>query len=243
MVKASPAYLRLYKILKQKLIDGEYPVGKMLPTEAELCEQYKMSRTTVRRAVEMLAREDYICAKQGRGTEVLDFRTRQSLNTVTSINETLRQKGHDVSSKSFYIDAIDATERLAADLQIPTGAPLYRVQRIQMADEKPIAIMKNYIPQALVPDFRSAAPFPSLYLYLGSQYNININRAHDRISARMADFTDAEMLQVPIGTALIAFARVCYQVDLPVCVDHLSIVGDRYEFELFLSGRNPYNQA
>ena len=171
----------VYSELKQKILDGEYAIGSFLPTEAEFIETLGVSRTTLRRALEMLSREGFLRSTAGRGTEVMDFRTRQSLNTITSISETLQRKGMQVRSKS-------------------------------------------------------------LYLFIERQYGITIEKALDRISARAASFTDAEILSVPVGEPLIAFARICYSLGRPICADHVSIVGKYYEFELTLSGRTSYQE-
>lgn len=240
-MKREPSYLGMYNSIKQKIASGDYKADDLLPTEAKLCELYQVSRTTVRRAIDLLSRDGYLQARQGHGTVVLDYKTTQNLNAVTSISETLRKRGHVVRPKSTYIDTIEATGQLSEELQVVDGTKIARVQRIQLADEKPIAIMRNYLVAETVPDLQYfAGKFSSLYLFLEEQYGIVMEKAYDRITARAATFSDAEMLQVPVGTALIAFSRICFQNEKPVCVDHLSIVGDRYEFELTLIGRNSY---
>lgn len=50
-------YLQLETELKQKMLVGEYAVGERIPTEPELCEEYGVSRITVRRAVQDLVDE------------------------------------------------------------------------------------------------------------------------------------------------------------------------------------------
>lgn len=243
MVKHPPAYQMVYSELKQKILDGEYAIGSFLPTEAEFIETLGVSRTTLRRALEMLSREGFLRSTAGRGTEVMDFRTRQSLNTITSISETLQRKGMQVRSKSLYIDQIQADAKLASELAVAEGTEITRVQRIQLANEIPVAIMKNYLIAALVPDMAKRMTIDqSLYLFMERQYGITIEKALDRISARAASFTDAEILGVPVGEPLIAFARICYSLGRPVCADHVSIVGKYYEFELTLSGRTSYQE-
>lgn len=238
-MKREASYQNIYNAIKQRISSGEYKVGELLPNEAKLCEMFHVSRTTIRRAVELLSRAGYLQAKQGYGTVILDYKTTQSLNAVTSISETLRKKGHIVRPKSTYIDMIEAAGQLALELDVKVGTPVTRVQRVELSDEKPIAIMKNYLVSDMVPDLQLfAGKFNALYLFLEERYGIVIERAYDRITARSANFSDSEMLQVPVGTALIAFSRICFQNDRPVCVDHLSIIGDRYEFELSLTGRN-----
>lgn len=233
-----PAYMIMYDTLKEDIKKGVYPIGDLLPTEGEMEKLFSVSRTTVRRAMEILAEEGYVEIKQGRGTMVLDYRTTQNLNQVTSVTESLRRKGYAVRTKSMYIDTIHANLNLAEELHVNQGDLLARVQRIQLADEKPVVIMKNYIPYELVQGIEKYNnQFSALYQFLEEKYKIQIDAAKDRIYARGADFTDAEMLQINPGTALLCIRRICYQEKKPVCVDQVSLLGDQYELELSMMGR------
>ena len=234
----TPAYIRIYENIKRQIMEGDYSIGDMLPPEPELEKRFNVSRTTIRKAMEILSREGFVVAKQGRGTRVLDYKTNQNLNLVTSISETLRKQGYEVKAKSMHIDRVPAKASIAKDLGIGVGTEVARIQRIQLADGKPIAIMRNYILSHIVPDIeKHVNNFDSLYKFLEESYNINIDSALDRISAKTADFNESEMLQVPIGSALLYTKRVCYEKGNPVCTDRLSIIGDRYEFEINMNGR------
>lgn len=233
-----PAYMIIYNSLKEDIKKGVYPVGDLLPIEAELENLFSVSRTTVRRAMELLAREGFVEIKQGRGTMVLDFKTKQNLNQVTSVTESLRRKGYVVRTKSMYIDTVYATFQLAEELKINQGDLLARVQRIQLADDKPIAIMVNYIPYDLVPNIEEYTnQFSALYQFLEEKFNIQIDAAKDKIYAKNADFADGEMLGVKPGTALLCIRRICSNEERPVCVDIVSIIGNQYELENSMIGR------
>ena len=233
-----PAYLGMYEHLKKEIINGIFTVGELLPTESEFEQQFEVSRTTVRRAMDLLSRDGLIEIKQGRGTMVLDYKTKQNLNKVTSVSESLKRRGYTVKTKSMYIDVIKATVSLAKDLSIELGDDVARIQRIQLADDKPITIMKNYIVYSNVPHIEQYTnKFYALYQFLEDQYQIHIDGAVDKISAKSADFADSEMLSVPVGTALLCIYRICYQNNMPVCVDNVSIVGDQYELESSMTGR------
>ena len=130
----SPAYAKIYDVLKREIMEGELAIGELLPPEPELEKRFNVSRTTIRRAVELLSRDGFVQAQQGRGTHVLDYKTKQNVNTVTSISETLRSKGYEVKPKSMYIDIVPASAHIAEDLKIKEGEMVARVQRIQLAD-------------------------------------------------------------------------------------------------------------
>lgn len=232
------AYTLLYERLKQDIRAGKYPVGTPLPTETELERLAGVSRTTVRRAMKALAEDGLVDIRQGRGTLVRNFRTIQDLSKVTSVTESLRKKGYTVKTKSMYIDLIPADEARADLLRVPVGEPLARVQRIQLADGRPVALMTNCIPYAQVPGMEQCTgAFSALYQFLESRYGITIDAAKDTIWAKVSDFAESEMLDVPPGTALLCIRRLCLREQRPVCLDEVRILGDQYELENSMSGR------
>lgn len=70
-----PRYAMLAATLKQQIDQGMYPVGSSLPTEANLCEQYNVSRHTVREALRLLQKYGLIASKQGCGSYVTERKT------------------------------------------------------------------------------------------------------------------------------------------------------------------------
>jgi DNA-binding GntR family transcriptional regulator len=128
------------------------------------------------------------------------------------------------------------------ELGLSEGEKVTRIQRIQLADENPIVIMKNYVPSRMVPGMENQAEkITSLYQYLEDVFNIHIDSAHDRISARAADFNQAQMLNIPVGSPLLYMRRVCYSNGIAVCADHISVIADKYELEVEMIGRENRN--
>lgn len=233
-----PAYMRVYGILKRQIIEREYMVGDLLPAEPVLEKKFNVSRTTIRKAVGMLSREGFVVKKQGVGTQILDHKTMQNLNYVTSISETLEKKGYTVTTKFLGMDVINPSIQIAADLQIQPCDRVVCIKRIKFVEGKAIAIMKNYLIYDMVQGIKDINEnFNSLYKFVKENYNICIDAARDTISAKSANIWEGEMLDISVGSALLALRRICYQQSKPVCVDIVSIVGDRYEFVVNMSGR------
>jgi len=233
-----PAYVRVYNALRSRILDGDYAIGDLLPPEPELEKLFQVSRTTVRRATEMLSREGMVEARQGKGTVVLDYTITQSINEVTSISETLERNGRAVRTGSMQIDRIAASARLAGEMHVPEGTPLVRIQRLQLADETPIAIMRNYLLPETAPGIEKCSGlFSHLYDFLEQHYGLQIDAANDKISARSATEEDALLLHVPRGEALIYLNRTCYSNGRIVMLDHCRILGSKYELEVHMDNR------
>ena len=234
-----PLYQTVYLKVKKLIRDGEYEIGEFLPSEGELETQYEVSRTTIRKVINMLVSEGYLEVRQGRGTRVVDFHSTQNLNGVTSISETLKKKGIVTSVKSIYIDKVEAGKHTAERLNIKEFDLIYRVQRVQLADGVPISIMENYIPCDCVLNLEyKTNEIDSFYGFLESEYGINIDYAKDIISAKSADFAESQMLDVKAGSALLTLRRVTYSNGRPITYDKIIIRADKYRFELEMVGRN-----
>ncbi|MDD3212593.1 MAG: GntR family transcriptional regulator [Eubacteriales bacterium] len=238
-VDKMPKYAQIYKMLKRQITDGEYMIGSCLPPETELEKLFSVSRITVRKALEMLQREGFVQAQRGDGTRVLDFTTSQNLNSVTSISETLSSKGYRVAPKCIAIDFIETRPKLALEMGVEPGTIVTHIDRIQTADDKPVAIMNNYLYPEMVPNIeKHKNEIVRLYDFLEEAYDIVIDGAQEHIRAANATLSEAEQLKIPIGTALLSISRICFQGDKIVCVDHVKIIGDYYEYEVMIHGRH-----
>lgn len=71
MSSSKSRYLQLYDELASSIRKQRYAPGDMLPTEAELCAKYEVSRPTVARALNLLAKEKLVHRRSGFGTQVL----------------------------------------------------------------------------------------------------------------------------------------------------------------------------
>ena len=237
-MKNIPAYKIVYSSLKQSIRDGSLPPGSFLPTETELCKQFNVSKTTIRKAISLLAQEGHIRVTQGRGTEVLDSSTTQQLNTVSSFTETLVQKGYSVSTRGAFIQTVRADAHIAKVLNIPEGASVYNVQRVQCADGAPIAIMENYLVADMFPNFHTGyADFISLYATLEKDYHLIITKAEETIMAATATFIESQILNVEVGEPLLISKRVTYCDRGPFDYSILKIRGDKYSYSIHLAGR------
>jgi GntR family transcriptional regulator len=86
--RAPAAYRLLAGDLRTAILKGRYEVGAQLPTEADLVEQYRVSRQTVRRAFHDLVAEGMVERIAGRGTFVAP-RSGQYLRQFGSIDDLM----------------------------------------------------------------------------------------------------------------------------------------------------------
>ena len=86
-----PKHYQLTELLRQQILSGELKAGDRFPTEDSLCQRYRLSRGTVRRAINTLAQEGFLRREQGRGTFVIRSQPQPTFFTLTSFDEDMHQ--------------------------------------------------------------------------------------------------------------------------------------------------------
>src|ERR1700749_4557821 len=77
--------------LQHDIDTGVYPAGGRLPTEAELSQQFRVNRHTVRRALEELSRGGLVRVEQGRGSFVAADVLEYAVEPRTRFSEWIRR--------------------------------------------------------------------------------------------------------------------------------------------------------
>jgi GntR family transcriptional repressor for pyruvate dehydrogenase complex len=105
--------------LKDKILSGELGPGAKLPSEAELIEEYAVSRTVVREAVSRLQAEGLVETFQGRGSFVLAVPEPSSFTLETS---AIRSHHDVLAMVDFRIGVETEAAALAAARITPVSA-------------------------------------------------------------------------------------------------------------------------
>ena len=212
--------------------------GDRVPTESELVSRYGVSRITVRKVLDLLAREGLIVRERGRGTHVAHLRLEHGLARVVSFTDDMRQRGFQAGTKVLFSGLQPAPESIARELAVPEGTELARLDRLRLADGEPMCIEQSYLVHRLLPgildhDFSTR----SLREVKVGEYGIRWSRARQTIQAVLATPELAHVLSVKPNAALLYIERVSYsQEDVPVEFLRVYYRADRYVLYNELSG-------
>ena len=69
-MSSSPLYSRVESVLAADIAGGSFPPGSQLPAEDGLIKRFKVSRTTVRKAIQNLIERGLVKVRRGEGTFV-----------------------------------------------------------------------------------------------------------------------------------------------------------------------------
>lgn len=230
-------YYQMFDILMEGISSGKYRPGDMLPTENELIAKYGVSRVTVRKAMDMLLHEGLISKRRGYGTYVNEKKIEQNLSSVIHFTESMQSQGQKTSTVMLQNVVEYADKTIAEALGIPEDTKMIRVDRLRMANDRPMCVECSYLiyescPDVLGMDFNTA----SLRQTLRKMYNIVWKHAKQKIMAVAAPADIAQHLQIHKGAAVLYIERVTYsQDDLPLEFLKTYYRGDKYYMTADLS--------
>ncbi len=226
-----PMYYRIQQAILEQIQGGKLQPGGLLPSEAEIAQQYQVSRITAKRALDELVRLGRAYRLQGRGTFVAQPRIRE-ISGFRSFSEDIRARGFVPSSRvlEFAQDAPDDAVR--ERLHLPEGENVFRLKRLRLASDEPVAVETAYLPCRICPGLlHEDLAGGSLYTVLMEKYQVLPTWADAEIEAAAASREEALLLKLKTGTPVLAARRVTYAANYDAIEAVVSIYrGDRFTF-------------
>jgi GntR family transcriptional regulator len=237
MRAATPAYLVIEQELR-RMIAGAQP-GDQLPSDAELCERFGVSRMTARQAVQRLASEGLLYRVSGRGTFVAQDPVHRQINTLLSFTDEMALRGLTVRSEILESGVRPGTDDETLALQLTPGSKLAVLRRLRIAGDVPMAVEYVRLPAVCVSVLDEDLTTGSLFAALERLGRVP-TRAFGVLTAAGAEPEEAAQLEIPPGTALLVEQRtILDQRGAPVEFTESRYVGERYRFEMELRRQPP----
>ena len=149
----TPLARQIAEDLRRRIVAGEFAPGSRLPSEAELCEHYRVSRVTVRTAAKSLESQGLVDIRHGSGMFVVEFggQIRSGIQELRSITETIEELGLNAKVRRVSLTRRQADENEYARLDLNDDDEIVAVHREILADGEVVAVSIDAIPARLVP--------------------------------------------------------------------------------------------
>ncbi len=197
-----PLYLQLASLIRRCISSGLLKPGDQLPSEAELCQHFSVSRSTVRLALKEVDEQGLIRRKQGRGSFVAEPKLFRRSENIYSFTSEATAMGRTPSSRllSFEIILPSAEVRELLELQ-DASVEVYHFSRIRLVDDSPLMLETSFYPcyiyPGLTPELLQTHSFYSLLF----EHGIIPAAAMDTYEAIRLDKKEAELLEAKPGSA------------------------------------------
>lgn len=227
---SKPIYLQIAEAMGRLLTNGVLPPGYVLPPARVLCEQFGISRMTLRQAKSLLEREGLINSHRGVGTVVTHNRLRKQHQEMYSFSEEIRARGGRPESRLISLELTIPAPSVRDFLELREQQRVYEIQRVRLSDGEPLALELARIPERLCPGLeRFDLANTSLYQILEQSYGVRVEACTEEISAEIATSQQRKLLSLPARTAVLVVDRKSYADDgRPFELTRSTYRGDRY---------------
>jgi DNA-binding GntR family transcriptional regulator len=231
-----PLYFQVAEQLQTAIADGVLVPGDRIANEIALADELGLSRPTMRQAIQTLVDKGLLVRKRGVGTQVVQSQIRRSVE-LTSLNDDLVRAGQNPVTRVLTLDVVEPDEQAARELQLHPGASVWRLERLRLVGDQPLALMSNTIPVDVVDLHTVDLTTTGLYEHL-RRCGIHIRVAHQRIGAVRADARAAKLLTGRKGDPLLTMHRTAFD-DSGRAIEFGSHVyrPELYSFEMTLVDR------
>jgi GntR family transcriptional regulator len=226
----TPIYLQIAEGISSLLASGVLPPGYVLPPERVLCEQFGISRMTLRQAMSLLDREGLIDSRRGMGTVVTHSRLRKQQQELRSFSEEIRERGGHPESRLISMQVAVPDLSVREFFELHEQQNVYTIQRLRLNDGEPLALELARIPERLCPGLeRFDLVKTSLYQILEKSYGLRLESCSEEISAEIPSSQYRKLLSLPRNTAVLVVNRKTYTDDGRAVEFTRSVFrGDRY---------------
>ena len=194
---------QLREALYEKLNSGEWEIGSQIPSEYELCEEYGVSRITVREVLKDLVQAGYLQRKQGKGTFVSKPNVEASLIGNYSLTEELEKKGTVSEFKLIDLQILNASESQKKLFELSDDEKIVQVIRVRLANGEIYAWERAQVPEKFLKGITAKEICDKgLYPSIEKRTGLYPVEANERLEATNIPDYVAEQMYLPENTAV-----------------------------------------
>lgn len=234
---ATPLYQQISDTIKKKISFGEYRPGQPLPSEAKLCEIFKVSRITVRNAIQELVEQDILVKKHGKGTYVRESKIASNLFNFKGFTSTCSENNIRVFTHVLCLCKQTPTASQMHALSLSPDDSVVYLKRLRYANGHPVIIEHAYLPyQEYAFLLEEDLENKSLYETISSKSGSNPEEycyTNIELETSGAMPEEADYLKIPSGSPLFVLNETIYSDERhPVHHTKQIMSGNYFKFTL-----------
>lgn len=235
-----PLHSQLKAVIDDRVDSGQWAPDVKVPSERELCEQFGVSRITVRQALHQLVVDRRLVRIHGRGTFVASAPFKTELLPLMGFSEDMAARGQRPGARVLRFETTVPSMAVSQALQLSGGEEVFVLKRLRLANGGPMSLETAYLPQKLCRALGDVnMEDRSLYQTLGEKCGITPWRALQQWQAVPCPPADAKILGVRGSSPVLQIQRTTFDRDGRTFEYVESFVrGDRYVFQAELRRRD-----
>lgn len=207
-------YINIYNEISTKIGSGELIPKSKLPSESDLMQQYDVSRDTIRKALDLLAKNGYIQKIKGKGSIVLDINKFDfPVSGLISFKELAQKMGNKPETILISLKLIKPDEMLAKQLHVSKNDDVWKVIRVRKIEDEKIILDKDFINKKIVPKLTEEVCKDSIYEYIENDLGLEISFAKKEITVEKASEEDKRHLDLDDCNMVVVVKNYVYLSD------------------------------
>ena len=235
-----PLYYQLYMLIKRRIMDGTIGYGVKLPTEQQLAGAFGVSRITAKRVMDLLAGDELVERKRGRGSYVVFQASESEVDApLVGMLERLAGMSRTTEVKVLKVEMRTPPRRISEDLNLPSDEEVHYVERVRRANKIPFAYYESWT-RGVVKGYTAREIARRQRFAIMEESGFKITRIEQYLSAASTAVNVAEQLELNPGDPVLTLVRRSFDensdlVDLLHCQYHPG----RFHYRMSL-GRDDY---
>lgn len=235
-----PYYAQLRELLEADIRAGRLAVGAQLPSEAELCASYDVSRTVVRQALMELSNEGLISRVKGKGSFVARPKVDEHLaQNLVGLAEEVSARGQHLENQILAFEQQEPPGHIAENLRLEPGETVVRLDRLRFINGEPWVVTRTFLPSALcAPLLEFDMRHRSLYATMEEELGLVVDHGRRTIEAALAGHERGSLLGIAAEAPVLLLRSIGYLADgRPIEYFVAWHRGDRSRFDVDLERR------
>lgn len=227
-----PLYARLRDELRGQILDGRLAPLARLPSEHQLIARHRVSRITVRQALNDLQKEGLIVRVHGKGSFVSRPRVAEDVTRLQGLAEAMSRDGHAVHNRALSVRDVPAPAAVAERLRLPARTIVTELATLRYLDREPISLNVSHVPKPIGDRLRKARdPGRDFLDILENDLALVLGHADVEIDAQTANPRLAAALKVKRGSPVLHVQRLVFtRSGQAVLLESIRYRGDAFRY-------------
>lgn len=226
---------QLKQLLLGRINKGDWPPGFRISSEREICDEYSVSRMTVREVLRDLVQDGYLVRKQGKGTFVSQPKVEQKLSSFYSFSEELKKMNLPRKTDVLSFDVVTPERSIRTQLGMTEYDRAFAIVRLRWVGNEPFAWEESFVPCNIAPGLSDDQVAElGLYNAIRSAGGVVPDEAEETFEAVKCPSYAAKHLTVRDGSPVLWLERFTSAAGMPVEFCRSIIRSDKYKYKVIL---------
>ncbi|MGL5950030.1 MAG: GntR family transcriptional regulator, partial [Cetobacterium sp.] len=195
-------YKEIANDLENQILNNILKEGDKIPSERDLSTEYKVTRTTVRRAIDYLINKGFLTRKTGSGTYVEKNHLYFNVQEQISFSEKMKRLDENFETKVIEFSCMTSTPFLKEVLALKKNEEVIYAKRIRYINGTPVNIETTYMPKSLFPEMDSKDLENSKYSYVEKNMGYHIQESENTLIPILSDRDTSELFSISAGAPI-----------------------------------------